>query len=113
MILTDVNPERRIWTSSPRNAALIGATEKEQTVGRTLLANLTAGPFRGPVFPINPKRATVLGRRAYPAIAQVPEPVDLAVIATPAASEALDAFLPPHWSHRNPIDILGDAGPDR
>ncbi|MBI3802969.1 MAG: bifunctional acetate--CoA ligase family protein/GNAT family N-acetyltransferase [Nitrospirae bacterium] len=69
---------------SPKTVALVGASEQEGSVGRTLLRNLVGSPFGGVVFPINPKRVSVLGIKAYPNIASVPEPVDLAVIATPA-----------------------------
>src|SRR6185295_20205400 len=70
----------------PRNVAVIGATETPASVGRTILWNLMGSPFGGAVFPINPKRASVLGIKAYPSIGGVPEKVDLAVIATPAAT---------------------------
>ncbi|HTP01247.1 MAG TPA: CoA-binding protein, partial [Anaerolineales bacterium] len=69
---------------SPRNVALIGATETPGSVGRTILWNLISSPFGGTVFPVNPKRAGVLGIKAYPSITDVPEPVDLAVVVTPA-----------------------------
>ncbi len=69
---------------APRNVAVIGATEKEDSVGRTLLWNLISNPFGGTVFPVNPKRNNVMGIRAYPSISDVPEQVDLAVIVTPA-----------------------------
>lgn len=69
---------------APETVAVIGATETPNSVGRTLLWNLIRNPFGGTVFPVNPKRASVLGIKAYPNIASVPEPVDLAVIATPA-----------------------------
>jgi predicted CoA-binding protein len=69
---------------SPKNVAVVGATETAGSVGRTLLSNLLSNPFGGVVFPVNPKRPSVLGIRAYPNIAAVPERVDLAVIATPA-----------------------------
>lgn len=69
---------------APKNVAVIGATERAGTVGRTLLWNLISHPFGGSVFPINPKRSNVLGIRAYPTIADTPEQVDLAVIVTPA-----------------------------
>jgi acetyltransferase len=68
----------------PRNIAVIGATEAPGSVGRTLLWNLIASPFGGTVFPINPKRSSVLGIKSYPGIGDLPEKVDLAVIATPA-----------------------------
>ncbi len=69
----------------PRTVAVIGATERPGSVGRTLLWNLISHPFGGTVFPVNPKRHSVLGIRAYASVAAIPEPVDLAVIATPAA----------------------------
>ncbi len=69
---------------APRTVAVIGATETPGSVGRTLMENLTRGGFPGAVYPINPKRDTVLGTKAYPNIGAVPEKVDLAVIVTPA-----------------------------
>jgi acetyltransferase len=71
---------------APKNVAVIGATETPGTVGRTLLWNLISNPFGGPVFPVNPKRSSVLGVKAYPSISEVPEKVDLVVITTPARS---------------------------
>ena len=68
----------------PQNVAVIGATEKAGSVGRTILWNLISSPFGGTVFPVNPKRPSVLGIKAYPSIGAVPEPVDLAVVVTPA-----------------------------
>lgn len=69
---------------APRNVAVIGATEKVGSVGRTILWNLISTPFGGTVFPVNARRSGVLGIKAYPTIAAVPEPVDLAVVVTPA-----------------------------
>jgi acetyltransferase len=71
---------------APRNVAVIGATEKVGSVGRTVLWNLMSTPFGGAIFPVNPTRASVLGIKAYPNIKEVPEKVDLAVITTPATS---------------------------
>lgn len=68
----------------PQTVAVIGATEKEGSVGRTLLWNLISNPFGGTIYPVNPKRNNVLGIRAYPSIGEVPDRVDLAVIVTPA-----------------------------
>jgi acetyltransferase len=70
----------------PKNVAVVGATETAGTVGRTLVWNLISSPFGGAVFPVNPKRASVLGIKAYPSLSDLPEPVDLAVISTPAPS---------------------------
>src|SRR5260370_26329869 len=67
---------------SPKVVALVGATEAPNSVGRTLMENLLS--FGENLYPINPKRPTVLGVKAFPKIADVPAAVDLAVIATPA-----------------------------
>jgi acetyltransferase len=69
---------------SPNSVALIGATEKPGSVGRTILWNLLSNPFGGTVYPVNPKSTNILGIRAYPSIGDVPDKVDLAVIVTPA-----------------------------
>ncbi|MCB0307685.1 MAG: CoA-binding protein, partial [Calditrichaeota bacterium] len=69
---------------SPSNVAVVGATERPNSVGRTLLWNLISHPFGGTVYPINPKRSNVLGIHAYPSISDVPNQIDLAVIVTPA-----------------------------
>jgi len=69
---------------SPRSIAVVGASETPQSVGRTLLWNLISNPFGGTVYPVNPKRTSVLGIRAYPSVGEIPDEVDLAVIATPA-----------------------------
>src|SRR5215469_3999409 len=68
----------------PKSVAVIGATEKAGSVGRTILWNLISNPFGGTVFPINAKRASTLGIKAYPNLAALPQQVDLAVIVTPA-----------------------------
>ncbi|MGL5066162.1 MAG: GNAT family N-acetyltransferase [Microcoleus sp.] len=78
------HPLDRIF--QPQSVAVIGATEREGSVGRTLLWNLIRNPFGGTVFPVNPQRRSVLGLKSYPDIASVPETVDLAAIATPAAA---------------------------
>ncbi|MEL6524695.1 MAG: CoA-binding protein, partial [Chloroflexota bacterium] len=68
----------------PNNVAVIGATEKEGSVGRTILKNLITNPFGGTVFPVNPKRPNVLGIQAYKSVTDIPVSIDLAVIVTPA-----------------------------
>ncbi|CAN5435723.1 bifunctional acetate--CoA ligase family protein/GNAT family N-acetyltransferase [soil metagenome] len=71
---------------SPRAIAVIGATEKQGSVGRTVLENLLGGGFGGAIHAVNPKRDRVLGVRSYASILEVPAPVDLAVIVTPAST---------------------------
>src|SRR5688500_9655751 len=82
---------------TPRNVAVVGATETPNSVGRTVLWNLIGNPFGGTVFPVNLKRPNVLGIKAYASVGAVPEKLDLAVICTPAPtvpniiSECVDA----------------------
>jgi acetyltransferase len=71
---------------SPKNVALIGATERQGSVGRTVLWNLLSSPFGGTVYPINPNRPSVLGIRAYRDLRELPEKPDLIVVTTPAAT---------------------------
>ena len=71
---------------TPASVAVIGATARAGTVGRTVIENLLQGRFHGEVYPINPQHDTVLGVKAYKNIGELPQPVDLAVIATPAAT---------------------------
>lgn len=68
----------------PKTVAVIGAKDNPGSVGRTILSNLMAGDFGGKIFPVNPHRKEVLGLKAYPSISAVPEPVDLALVVTPA-----------------------------
>ena len=70
---------------NPKTIALIGATEKEGAVGRTILENLLRSKERK-IFPVNPHMDRVLDVETYPNIAGIPEHVDLAVVATPARS---------------------------
>src|SRR5512137_361997 len=71
---------------APKSVAVIGATENPGSVGRTLLWNLVSSPFGGTVYPVNPKRPSILGIKAYPSIKDVPEVVDLVVVVTPATT---------------------------
>ena len=71
---------------APRTVALIGATEAPGSVGRTLLENLRNGSFQAAVYPVNLKHEQVLGVKAFPHVTAIPERIDLAVIATPAAT---------------------------
>jgi len=73
---------------APKSVAVIGATEKAGSVGRNILWNLISSPFSGVVYPVNAKRESVLGIKAYPSVGAIPGPVDLAVIITPANTVA-------------------------
>ncbi|MEI8342159.1 MAG: CoA-binding protein, partial [Verrucomicrobiota bacterium] len=69
---------------SPKSVALIGATESLGSVGRTIMENICAQPFGGVLYPVNPKRESILGVKAYPSVSAIPEVVDIAIIVTPA-----------------------------
>jgi acetyltransferase len=71
---------------APRSLAIIGASDRAGSVGATVMRNVLAGGFRGPVWPVNLRRAAVAGIPAYATPAQLPATPDLAVICTPAAS---------------------------
>src|SRR5271155_3587557 len=69
---------------SPASVAIIGATDREGSVGRTIARNLLAGTYKGKVYPVNPHRTELLGQRCYASIGAVPDAVDLVVVVTPA-----------------------------
>ena len=71
---------------APHSVALIGASDRAQSVGATVMRNLLEGGFDGPIWPVNLRHTTVAGHRAYPTVASLPETPDLAVICTPAAT---------------------------
>ncbi|MBI5386000.1 MAG: bifunctional acetate--CoA ligase family protein/GNAT family N-acetyltransferase [Verrucomicrobia bacterium] len=85
---------------APKSVAAVGATEKEGSVGRTVLWNLMNTPFGGPIYPVNPTRPSVLGIKAYPNLKALPEKPDLIVVTTPAKNipaiigEAADLGIP-------------------
>ena len=70
----------------PETVAVVGATERPGSVGRTIMWNLVSSPFGGTVFPVNSRRPNVLGIKAYPSVSEVPQKVDLAVIVAPASA---------------------------
>jgi acetyltransferase len=76
---------------NPRTIALVGATGKEGSVGQRLLKNLLASPKERLIFPVNPNSKIVLGLACYPAMTDVPEHINLAIIATP--SQTVPAVL--------------------
>lgn len=70
---------------SPRSIAVIGASSNPTKSGGVLFANLAAGGFKGPLYPINRGSGEIMGHKAYPALADVPERVDLVYIVLPQA----------------------------
>ncbi|GAB3280988.1 bifunctional acetate--CoA ligase family protein/GNAT family N-acetyltransferase [Parasphingorhabdus pacifica] len=79
----------------PRSVAVIGASTDHAKIGHAVLTNLLTADFAGPVYPVNPEHRSVRGVRSYPSVLDIPDDVDLAVVAIPAAGvdEVLDACL--------------------
>jgi acetyl coenzyme A synthetase (ADP forming)-like protein len=71
---------------APRSVAVIGASRQRGTVGGELFHNLLAYGFNGPVHPVNPGAEVVQSVVAHRSVLDIPGPVDLAVIAVPAAA---------------------------
>ncbi len=71
---------------TPKSVAIVGASEREDSVGYRLLLNMQEAGFKGGLYPVNHKREQVLGLKAYPDLNSVPEDLDLVVISTPAPS---------------------------
>ena len=70
----------------PQSIAVVGANREPGSIGHAVFRNLLDGDFVGPVYPVNPHAGAVAGVKAYPRVTDIPDPVDVAVIATPAAT---------------------------
>ncbi|MEM4245738.1 MAG: CoA-binding protein, partial [Candidatus Bathyarchaeia archaeon] len=69
---------------NPKAVAFIGATEREGSIGQQIMKNLLKGKDRRPIYPVNIRRESVMGIKCFPSITEVPNHVNLAIIATPA-----------------------------
>jgi len=74
---------------SPKSIAVFGASERPDSVGARVYQNLLDGGFEGPIFPVNPKYQRVWDKVCFASIEDVKEHVDLAIVATPAATVPL------------------------
>ncbi|OLZ48623.1 bifunctional GNAT family N-acetyltransferase/acetate--CoA ligase family protein [Amycolatopsis keratiniphila] len=75
----------------PKSVAVIGASTDPTKIGYVALTNLLSADFAGTVYPVNPEHKSVRGVRAYPSVVDIPEDVDLALVAVPA--EAVESVL--------------------
>ena len=82
VLRSEGHPLDAIFT--PHSVAVVGATDRQGSIGRAVLWSLVSNPFGGTVYPVSDKRTSVLGIKAYRSVEEIPEPVDLAVIVTPA-----------------------------
>ncbi len=71
---------------SPKTIAVFGASDRADSVGGRTYQNLLQGDFSGAIYPVNPKHEKLAEARCYPDLDSIGLPVDLAVIATPAAT---------------------------
>ncbi|CAN5872220.1 GNAT family N-acetyltransferase [soil metagenome] len=71
---------------APRSVAVIGASRTPGTIGRAILENLIRDGFPGPIYPIHPLAKELAGRPCARSVTEVGQPIDLAVIAVPAAA---------------------------
>jgi len=69
---------------SPKSIAVIGASNRQGSVGRAAFTNILLNEYTGTVYPVNPKEHSISGVRAYPSVIDLPETVDLAVVIVPA-----------------------------
>ena len=69
---------------NPKSVAIIGASDQEGSVGYAIVKNFTQLGYAGKVYFVNMRKPEILGVKTYPTVGQIPEPVDLAMIATPA-----------------------------
>src|SRR5215470_4394021 len=73
---------------APRSIALIGASQRPNSLGRVVYENLLGGGFKGELFAVNPHHATVLGRPAHASLAAIGRSVDLGIVCSPPATIA-------------------------
>lgn len=69
---------------NPQSIAVVGASRRPEAVGHAVFKNLMDGGYTGRLIPVNPKSEEILGLPCYPTLAEVPHPIDLAVLIVPA-----------------------------
>jgi len=70
----------------PQSVAVVGASDREGSVGSQVLQNIRDSGFKGDIYPVNPKYKKIQGLKAYASISAIDHPTDLAVIAIPASA---------------------------
>jgi acetyltransferase len=77
--------EKDFWKAlfSPQSVAVVGASRDPKKWGFNLLFNIIKGRYCGRIFPVNPREKEILGHSAFPSMAQIPDPVDLAILVVP------------------------------
>jgi len=78
-----MDPETLSPFFNARGVAVLGASSKPNKLSYGILENLLQYGYQGQVYPINPNAKSILGKKAYPSVSDVPDPVELAVIVLP------------------------------
>ena len=68
----------------PQSVAIVGASDSFEKLGLHVMKSLVEGNYGGRIFPVNPKSQEIWGMRSYPALSEIPEAVDIAIITVPA-----------------------------
>jgi len=68
----------------PQSVAIVGASDRDNSVGAQVMRNIRESGFRGEIYPVNPKQQKIQGINAYASISDIDHPIDLVVIAIPA-----------------------------
>jgi acetyl coenzyme A synthetase (ADP forming)-like protein len=89
-----------------KSIAVVGASQDPGKVGYSIMRNLLT--FPGSLYPVNPRHDTIIGRKAYPALASIPGPVDMAVIAVPART--VPQIMEDAGKKRIPLIIIISSG---
>lgn len=99
-----------VWKNllEPSCVAIIGASEKEGSIGRIVVSNMLKAGFEGTILPINPKQGAILGLKAYGSILDVEEKIDLAVVVTPA--KTVPDIIEACGQKRIPVVVVISAG---
>jgi acyl-CoA synthetase (NDP forming)/GNAT superfamily N-acetyltransferase len=95
----------------PASVAVVGASRRRGTVGREILRNIVTGGFSGMVYPVNPRAAALEGLPCLPSVDALPQNVDLAVIAVPAADVPKVAAQCGERGVRSLVVITSGLGP--
>jgi len=99
----------------PESVAVVGASRRRGTVGREILHNIVTGGFAGTIYPVNPRASSLEGLHCLKSVEDLPEQVDLAVLAVPPAAVVDVAERCGHRGVRSLVVItsgLGAGGPD-
>ena len=83
-LTTDQRAEAIARLVKPRSIAIVGASADLSKINGRPLKHLLDKGYAGRILPVNPKYPEIAGLRCYPAIADLPEAVDVAVVAVPA-----------------------------